>query len=88
MTATVALGKHAALTIYFRPGGDPAAGHSQTANIGTFASIVNGKPSPDFPRGWAITVSHGVAVLVEEGSGLDGGPSCLTSAATRHFINS
>ncbi len=88
MTATAPLGKHVELTIYFRPNGDPAAGHPQVADLATFASIANGKPSADFPREWAIVVNHGVAVFVDEGSGIHGDPSCITTDVTRRFINS
>jgi hypothetical protein len=89
-TTTVSLGTHVGLTIYYRPNGDPVAGHPQSANLTTLASIANGKPSPDFPPGWAVTVKHGVALLVEESSGLYGDPSlgCVASAVTRRFINS
>jgi hypothetical protein len=87
---TVALGTHVGLTIYYRPNGDPAAGHPQSANLATLASIANGKPSPDFPPGWAVTVKRGAAVLVDESSGIYGGASlgCIADAATRRFINS
>jgi hypothetical protein len=89
-TTTVSLGTRMRLTIYYRPNGDPATGHPQSANLTTLASIANGKPSPDFPPGWAVTVKHGVAVLVEEASGIYGDPSlgCVASAATRRFISS
>jgi hypothetical protein len=63
-------------------------GEPQSADIPLFVSIVNGKPSPDFPRGWGITMDHGVAILVEESSGLYGDPSCLTNVATLRLINS
>lgn len=81
VTATVRLAKDAALTIYYRPNRKAAAGHPQNASLALFASVANGKPSPDFPRGWAVTFEDGVAVIVEESSGIsDGRRSCLTRA--------
>jgi hypothetical protein len=67
---TLPIAPGARFTIYYRPNGDAAAGHSQPAGLRLFRQVARHGRAPDFHPGWLVTVKNGAAVSVEEDSGL------------------
>jgi hypothetical protein len=79
--STVPIARRADLEIYFRPNGSVARGHGQPAGLRELARAAADAPSPASPAGWFVTVRHGVAVSVEESSGIrsaDPAVACVT----------
>jgi hypothetical protein len=91
----ISIAPHADLAIYVRPGGKSAAGHGQPADLALLAAVVSrGSPS-DLRSGWSVAVRDGVAVSVEEDSGLRSVGkadkrvfACIWSSKTRRRLNS
>lgn len=91
---TVVLAPHAELTIYYRPNGDAAAGHSQTADWKLLADVAEFGRLPSHPPGWFITLRNRAAVSIDEDSGISSSGTadrrrlaCVWSRATRAFVN-
>jgi hypothetical protein len=91
---TITVSPRADIAIYYRPNGDAAAGHSQSADLRGFAHVALRGHLPDFPPGWFIAVRDGAAVSIEEDSGIraTGGAEqrkygCVWSRDTRRFVS-
>jgi TolB protein len=89
----VAVAAHADLAIYYRPDGDAARGHGQTVDWELFADVATHGRLPDYPPGWFLTVRNGVAVSIEEDSGIQSSGradrrrhACVWSRSTRQFV--
>ena len=90
---TISLASRARLEIYYRPRGDPAAGHGQPSELGQIADAASKGP-PDFPPGWFLTVDGNRAVAVTEDSGITSSGqldrrthACVWSRSTRLFVS-
>jgi hypothetical protein len=75
-------------------GGSAGADHGQTANLGQLANVALLGHLPDFPPGWFVTVRDGVAVSVQEGSGIRSSGrrdrrtfACVWSRSTQAFVS-
>jgi hypothetical protein len=66
----VPLSPRADLEIYYRPNGNAAEGHGQSADLKQFADVALRGHLPDSPPGWFVTVRDRKAVWVEEDSGV------------------
>jgi hypothetical protein len=64
------IARDAALEIYFRPAGNPAAGHQQSVALAPLADTAFHGRLPDSPPGWFVTVRDEAVVSVEEDSGI------------------
>jgi hypothetical protein len=87
----IALG--AELGIYFRPGGNAAAGHGQQADLAQLEDWLEGGPGPSSPPGWFVVVRDGAAVSVEQSSGIRSSGradrrtfACIWSERTDMFV--
>jgi hypothetical protein len=90
---TVALTAHPDLSIYFRPGGNAAAGHGQGTYLRLLAGAAAHGPDPDSPPGWFVTVRNGAVSYIAEDLGLRSGDpadkrtnACVWSRRTRAFV--
>ena len=79
---------HPALSVYYRPNGNPALGHVQAASLTLFASVANARPSPDFPPGWVImTVNKRRVLMIAEDSGVrDANSGCISTRTATNFV--
>jgi hypothetical protein len=89
--AAVTLSRRADVEIYYRPNGNPAQGHGQSADLSTFADVALHGRSPAF--GWFITVREGAAMSVEQDSGITSSGktdrqtfTCVWSRSTWRFL--
>jgi hypothetical protein len=84
----VPITKGADLEIYFRPSGSVEAGHIQRANLALLKHVAEHGRLPDFPPGWFVTVERGVAVSVDEDSGLrESSKGCISAGTTHVFVS-
>jgi hypothetical protein len=89
----VPLSRRADLQIYYRPSGNAAEGHSQSADLKRFADVARSGRPPDFPPGWFVSVRDGAAVSAEEDSGITSSGkadrrtfACVWSGDTQAFV--
>lgn len=92
--AAVTVSPRPDLEIYYRPNGNVAEGHLQSADLKQFADVARHTHLPDFPPGWFITVRDRAAVSVEEDSGISSSEqadqrtyACVWSRGTRAFVS-
>jgi hypothetical protein len=92
VTATIA--PHAHLQIYYRPSGNLAWGHGQSAGLPMLADVALHGQLPDFPPGWFVTVRDGAVVTLNEDSGLRSSGradqrrfACVSSRGTQAFVS-
>jgi hypothetical protein len=92
--AAVPLSPRADLEIYYRPHGNVAEGHGQSADLKQFADVALRSRLPDSPPGWFVMVRDRAAVSVEEDSGLRSSGkadrrtfACVWSRSTAAFVS-
>lgn len=93
--AAVRLSTHADLEIYYRPNGNVAEGHGQSADLKQIADVALRGRLPDSPPGWFVTVRDRAAVSVEEDSRVRSSGkadrrtfACVWSRSTQAFVGS
>jgi hypothetical protein len=91
---TVGIAPKADLEVYFRPNGETAAGHAQPAGLRLLADVASHGRNPNSPPGWFVSARDGVAVSVQEDSGIRSSGkadkqtfACVWSASTQAFVN-
>jgi hypothetical protein len=91
--AALTISRRADVEIYYRPNGNPAQGHGQTAGLSTFAAVALRGRSPASPPGWFVTVREGAATSVEQDSGITSAGktdrqtfACVWGRSTRRFL--
>jgi hypothetical protein len=89
----VAMSPRAKLQIYFRPGGNAAAGHPERVDLRHFADVALHGHLPAFPPGWFMTIEDRAAASVREDTGIRSSGkaeqrryACVWSRSTQRFV--